>query len=305
MQSGYQPCALGRGTLQISSSGVAACQRRFLPRLFSPGQPSPSRPGASSPPAGPPLRAWSAPHPSPGSYLGGVDFGVFRRRTAAQAVQKHQQQREQPSSAAQAAASAARPSGRAPVAAHALSRPAGSRALHAGLARWQALGPHTRLANLRLSLAPGFSAGARRTLGSRCPPESLGSPLQIPKPEEKRPSRLGHARNPPAGEGTGRAAHHRVSQPRRGAPWSRPPESKAQLQSLCLAQRSGRPVPRRPLRALLSVSMPKAPRAAQSARLPLVNSQSAAPKRAWIPLPGSSRRKAGNRPEGARSPPAS
>lgn len=37
------------------------------------------------------------------------------------------------------------------------------------------------------------------------------------------------------------------------------PRDQAQLQSLCLAQRSGRPVPRRPLRALLSLSMPKVP----------------------------------------------
>lgn len=61
------------------------------------------------------------------------------------------------------------------------------------------------------------------------------------------------------------------------------PREQAELQSLCLAQRSGRPVPRRPLRALHSLSMPKVLRAAQSARFPLATPLAAAPNRAWIP----------------------
>lgn len=69
--------------------GVAACQGRFLPRLSSPDRSSPSNAGCVSPTCRPPLRVWFALHPS-GSYLSGVYFGVFRRCTAAQAVQKHQ-----------------------------------------------------------------------------------------------------------------------------------------------------------------------------------------------------------------------
>lgn len=167
--------------------------------LSSPDRPSPLKARCVSPTCKPPLRVRFVLHP-PGSYLSGVHFGVFRRCTTAQTVQKHQEQREQRSSAAKAAASAAWPSECAPVAAHALRQPAGSRALHAGLARWPAPRPRTRLGNLRRSLAPG-PAGSRRTSGSRCLREQLRSPLQIPKPGEKRAEQVGARGDSPAGEG--------------------------------------------------------------------------------------------------------
>lgn len=127
MPSSCQPYthrALGRGALQSSSQGVAACQPRFLPKLSSRDQSSSPRRGASPPPAGSCCGRGSH-HVPPGSYLSGVHFGVLRRCTAAQAIQKHQKQREQPSSVAEAASSAARPSRRAPVAAHARRPPTG------------------------------------------------------------------------------------------------------------------------------------------------------------------------------------
>lgn len=223
---------------------------------------------------------WFALHPS-GSYLSGVYFGVFRRCTAAQAVQKHQEHQEQRSSAAEAAASAAWPSECAPVAAHALRQPAGSGALHAGLARWPAPRSRTRLGNLRRSLAPS-PAGARRTSVSECLPEQLRSPLQIPKPGEKRAGQVGARGDSPAGEGDRPSCTPQSLAASARCALAPAPREQAQLQSLCLAQRSGRPVPRRPLRALLSLSMPRFPRAAQSARFPLVTPLAAAPNRTWI-----------------------
>lgn len=66
----------------------------------------------------------------------------------------------------------------------------------------------------------------------------------------------------PRGRGPAGAAGRRVPQPGRPGPGSR---EQLQLPSLCLAQRSGRPVPRRPLRARLSVSMPGAGRCPERA----------------------------------------
>lgn len=64
-------------------------------------------------------------------------------------------------------------------------RPARPRALHAGLAHSSASGAHTRLGNLRRSLAPR-PAGARQTSRSRSPPEPLRYLRQIPTLEKKR-----------------------------------------------------------------------------------------------------------------------
>lgn len=188
------PRALGRGALQSSGQGVAARQSRSPPKLSDPDQRSPPRPRASLQPAGP-QGGRGSHHVPPGPYLSGVHFGVLRRCIAAQTVQKHQQQqREQPSSAAEAAAGAARPSERAPVAAHALWPPAGSRALQAGLARWMAPGPRTRLGNLRLFLAPGPLGGGPRAPGA-C--RSRSSPLcDFPNPR-----RSGVRGDSPAGLG--------------------------------------------------------------------------------------------------------
>lgn len=95
--------------------------------------------------------------------------------------------------------------------------------------------------------------------GSQCVREPLRSLLQIPKPVEKRAGQVG-ARGGPARRRGGPAELHAAESRRLGAVRSGSgPREQAQLQSLCLAQRSGRPVPRRPLRALLSLSMPRAP----------------------------------------------
>lgn len=106
--------------------------------------------------------------------------------------------------------------------------------------------------------------------------------------------RSGHAGTRPLEKGTGRAAHAAESRSVGAVrPGPGPREQAHNSKSLCLAQRSGRPVPRRPLRALLSLSMPQVLRAAQSARFPLATPLAAAPNRAWIP--GQSR-------EGRREP---
>ncbi|XP_017734451.1 PREDICTED: translation initiation factor IF-2-like [Rhinopithecus bieti] len=184
-----------------------------------------------------------------------MDLCVFGRYAKAQAAQKHQEQRQQSRPrrllpVAEEAASPARPSGRAPVAAHALGAQPGPEHCTPG--------PRTRLGNLRRSLAPG-PAGAPRTSGSRSPLEPPRSPRQIPKPEEKRAGQVrelgisgregGRPELPPAGS--------RSLGAQSLGPGSR---ERAQLRSLCLAQRSGRPVPRRPLRAQLPLSMPGAGR---------------------------------------------
>lgn len=103
----------------------------ILPRPPSPGQGlvfAPSTPlprlRAWLPPSQPPSPQPAAEGPGGGPYLG-IDFCVLRRCAAAQAAQKHQEQRQQsrPRSrlpAAKETARPARPSGRAPVAAHAL-----------------------------------------------------------------------------------------------------------------------------------------------------------------------------------------
>lgn len=125
---------------------------------------------ASFPPSSPP--ASSSPTPGKaageGPYLR-IDFGVLRRCAAAQAAQKHQQQRQQlrPRSrlpAAKETARPARPSGRAPVAAHAR----GARPL-AG-----AGSPHAAR-NLRRSLAHRPSLG------------------KFPRPRRSGPGRSGRA----------------------------------------------------------------------------------------------------------------
>lgn len=78
-------------------------------------------------------------------------------------------------------------------------RPAGPRALHAGLAHSSAPGPHTRLGNLRRSLAPR-PAGARQTSRSRSP-EPLRYPQQIPTLEKKRAGQIRALRAGPLGRG--------------------------------------------------------------------------------------------------------
>lgn len=140
-------------------------------------------------------------------------------------------------------------------------RPAGSGALQAGLPRSPALDPRTRLGNLRRSLAPR-PAGARQTSRSLSLPEPLRSSRQIPTPEEKRAGKVRARGTGPRERGPAGAACCRVPQPGRSGPDSR---EQAQLLSLCLAQRSGRPVPRRPLRAQLPLSMPGAGRCPERA----------------------------------------
>lgn len=115
-------------------------------------------------------------------------------------------------------------------------------------------GPRTRIGNLRRSLAPR-PAGARQTSRSLSPPETLRSPQQIPTPEEKPAGQVRARGAGPRGRWPAGAASRGVPQPRSPGPGSR---KLAQLLSLCLAQRSGRPVPRRPLRAQLPLSMPGA-----------------------------------------------
>lgn len=149
---------------------------------------------ASSPPSSPPASS----SPTPGKAVGEgpylrIDFGVLRRCAAAQAAQKHQQQRQQlrPCSrlpAAKETARPARPSGRAPVAAHARgARPlAGAGSLHAAR-------------NLRL---PGSS------------PE----PRQIPTAEEKRAGQVRARGAGPLGRGRAGVARRGVLQPRRPGP---------------------------------------------------------------------------------------
>lgn len=149
---------------------------------------------ASSPPSSPPASS----SPTPGKAVGEgpylrIDFGVLRRCAAAQAAQKHQQQRQQlrPCSrlpAAKETARPARPSGRAPVAAHAHgARPlAGAGSLHAAR-------------NLRL---PGS------------PPE----PRQIPTAEEKRAGQVRARGAGPLGRGRAGVARRGVLQPRRPGP---------------------------------------------------------------------------------------
>lgn len=100
-------------------------------------------------------------------------------------------------------------------------------------------------------------------------PEPLRSPLQIPKPGEKRAGQVGARGDSPAGEGDRPSCTPQSLAASARCALAPAPREQAQLQSLCLAQRSGRPVPRRPLRALLSLSMPRFPGAAQSARFPL------------------------------------
>lgn len=124
------------------------------------------------------------------------------------------------------------------------------------------------LAGQRQVLARGWETcdapwlPALRARGRSPAPGACGSrsgPLcKFPNPRRSGQGRSGHAGTRPQERGTGRAARRRDSQSWRGAPWPRP-RAQAQLQSLCLAQRSGRPVPRRPLRALLSLSMPGGP----------------------------------------------
>lgn len=146
---------------------------------------------------------------------------------------------------------------------------------HAGLARWPEPGPGTRLGNLRRSLAPG-PAGARWISGSRCVRETLRSPLQIPKPEEKRARQVGARGDPPAGEG------------------DRPSCTPRNLAGLARCALALAPGSKHNSRAFVWLSAPAArsrgapcapcslcpclgPRAAQSARLPPVTPFAAAP----------------------------
>lgn len=226
---------------------------------------SPSTPRAQAAGVAPSLPPKS---PSPrrstggGPYLG-IDFCVLRC-AAAQAAQSHQEQRQQSRPrrrlpAAGEAARPGRPSGRAPFAAHALRGQPGRERRTRGS---PAPCPFTRLGNLRRSLAPR-PAGARQTDSrSRSPPKPQRSPRQIPTPAEKRAGQIPARGAGPRGRGPARAASRRVPQPGRPGPGSR---VQLQLPSLCLAQRSGRPVPRRPLRAQLSLSMPGAGRCPERA----------------------------------------
>lgn len=109
--------------------------------------------------------------------------------------------------------------------------------------------------------------GARRTFGSRCLPEPLRSPLQIPKAEEKRAGQVG-ARGDSPEKGTGRAARRRVSQLRRGAPWSRPPRASTTPEPLSgLALRPPGPAapPARPALSVHAQGSPRCPERAPPA----------------------------------------
>lgn len=78
--------------------------------------------------------------------------------------------------------------------------------------------------------------------------------------------KTGRGTRGPARRRGGPAETHPAESHRVGAVRPDPgPREQAQLQSLCLAQRSGRPVPRRPLRAQLSLSMLRAPRCPERA----------------------------------------
>lgn len=224
-----EPCALqglGRGALQRASWGGAACQVPFLPR-HGPEQGARLRSlhlhvsccGRGASLSKPPARSQRAGR---GSYLG-MDLCVFGRYAKAQAAQKHQEQRQQSRPrrllpVAKEAASPARPSGRAPVAAHALGAQPGPEHCTPG--------PRTRLGNLRRSLAPG-PAGAPRTSGSRSPLEPPRSPRQIPKPEEKRAGQVRELGISRRERGPAGATPRGVPQPWRPEPGARLPRASA------------------------------------------------------------------------------
>lgn len=111
---------------------------------------------------------------------------------------------------------------------------------------------------------PARRARGRRTPGpGPGPRRSRRGPLgKFPRPRRSGQGRSRHAEPAHGGRGPARAASRRVPQPGRPGPGSR---EQLQLPSLCLAQRSGRPVPRRPLRAQLSLSMPGAGRCPERA----------------------------------------
>lgn len=130
-------------------------------------------------------------------------------------------------------------------------RPARPGVLHAGLA------PRRHRVPARVSEtcdAPWLLARRAhgRPPGSGAGQSRLGTLGKFP-----RSRRSGRGRSRPAEPARGGEGRRRVPQPGRPGPGSR---EQAQLLSLCLAQRSGRPVPRRPLRAQLPLSMPGAGR---------------------------------------------
>lgn len=284
--------ALGRSALPSSSQGVAVCQRRFLSKLSSPNQLSPPRRGASPPTCRLPLRAWFAPRSS--GFLP-------QRRT----LRRPQTLYRGPGSPEAPVAAGAAKLGRRDSCQYSLAvqtrsgcspcSSSASRVLsaHAGLARWPEPGPCTRLGNLRHSLAPG-PAGARPNSGSQCVRESLGSLLQIPKPEEKRARQVGARGDPLAGEG------------------DRPKRTPQSLTGLARCALTPAPGSKHNSRAFVWLSAPAArsrgapcapsslcpclgPRVAQSARLAPVTPLAAAPNPAWI-----SRQSLGERREPAR-----
>jgi hypothetical protein len=155
--------------------------------------------------------------------------------------------------------------------------PAGYGALQAVLTRSPAPSPRARLGNLRRSLAPGPGEGGVARDG----PLAAGPCRSRLGPLGKFPSRQGRSggAEPASGRG-GRPELPAAESCSLGAQRPAGLPGAAQVPSLCLAQRSGRPVPRRPLRAPLPLSMPRAGRCPE--RTPLAKGL-LAPNRARVP----------------------
>lgn len=128
----------------------------------------------------------------------------------------------------------------------------------------------------------------------------LGTLGKFPRSRRSGQGRSGHAEPAHLGEGS-----RRVPQPGHPGPGSR---EQAQLLSLCLAQRSGRPVPRRPLRAQLPLSMPRAgryPERAPPARglcSPRAPPGARVPAQSWEEAQGADRSERASQGTGVRRP---